>query len=238
MLDAKTVVPLYIQLMEEIEENIRRGLFPPGEKLPAEALMAKQYGVSVVTVRNAVSSLAEKGLIERKQGKGTYVTNSKFTRDIQNIQSFSQRCLHMGIQPGGRMLSNRLVPAGEKMCEQLEVESGSFLVYLSRLRTADGEPVAIENNYFPMKYAFLLDKTLDDDSLLELIKSETGDYVAVSKKRIELCRATDSEADLLGVAQGDPLLYIKSIAYTKDQVPMYVGTQIFNGERCSFYVSS
>ena len=83
--------------------------------------------------KNAVSGLAEKGLIERKQGKGAFVANSKFKKDMKNIQSFTQRCLHMGIRPGGRRLSNQLVPADKKMREQLGVENDSFLVFLSRL---------------------------------------------------------------------------------------------------------
>ena len=96
--------------------------------------------------------------------------------------------------------------------------------------------MAIENNYFPLKYAFLLGETFDSNSLFEFMKDKAGVMVAVSEKWIELCKATTREAELLQLNKGTSLLYIKSVAYTQEKEPIYVGTQIFNGDRCSFYV--
>ena len=158
MLDGKAVTPLYVQLMTEIEAKIMKGVYQPGERLQSESEMAKTFGVSIITVRNAVSALV------------------------------------------------------------------------------DNEPVAIENNYFPLKYAFLLGETFDSNSLFEFMKDKAGVMVAVSEKWIELCKATTREAELLQLNKGTSLLYIKSVAYTQEKEPIYVGTQIFNGDRCSFYV--
>ena len=83
MLDGKTVTPLYVQLMNQIEEKIRCGVYQPGERLQSESEMAKTFGVSIITVRSAVSGLVEKGLVEKKQGKGTFVSKPKFTKDMK-----------------------------------------------------------------------------------------------------------------------------------------------------------
>lgn len=123
-----------------------------------------------------------------------------------------------------------------KLQKQLNLEPGSYVVYISRLRTADGEPVAIEKNYFPVKYSFLLEKQFNDNSLFECLQEEAKVRVASSEKRIELCRATAEEAKLMKVKKGTPLLYIKSVTYTYDREPLYAGVQLFNGETCSFYV--
>lgn len=236
MLDASSATPLYVQLLAEIEGKIRSGEIQAGERLLTEGEMAKAYGVSIITVRKAVSELVEKGLVEKKQGKGTFVRRQKFAKDIKNLQSFSEMCRHMNMVPGGRMLENKLIPADEKVREQLGLEKGAQVLYISRVRTANGEPVAIEKNYFPLKYSFLLEKRFDDNSLFECLRDEAKVKVAVSEKRIELCRATTSEAKLLKISRGAPLLFIKSVAYTQEREPLYAGVQVFNGETCSFYV--
>ncbi len=236
MLDASSATPLYVQLLAEIEGKIRSGEIQAGERLLTEGEMAKAYGVSIITVRKAVSELVEKGLVEKKQGKGTFVRRQKFAKDIKNLQSFSEMCRHMNMVPGGRMLENKLIPADEKVREQLGLEKGAQVLYISRVRTANGEPVAIEKNYFPLKYSFLLEKRFDDNSLFECLRDEAKVKVAVSEKRIELCRATTSEAKLLKISRGTPLLFIKSVAYTQEREPLYAGVQVFNGETCSFYV--
>ena len=152
--------------------------------------------------------------MEKKQGKGTFVRRQKFAKDIKNLQSFSEMCRHMNMVPGGRMLENKLIPADKKVREQLGLEKGAQVLYISRVRTANGEPVAIEKNYFPLKYSFLLEKRFDDNSLFECLRDEAKVKVAVSEKRIELYRATTSEAKLLKISRGAPLLFIKSVAYT------------------------
>ena len=236
MLDGKAATPLYVQLMDELEGKIQKGVFLPGARLQPENEMAKSYGVSIITVRNAVGGLVEKGLVEKKQGKGTFVCKPKFTKDIKKLQSFTEMCSHLGMKAGGKMLENKLVTVDEKTRRLLGLEKGSQVVFISRVRYADNEPVAIENNYFPVKYAFLLEEVFDDNSLFEFMKEKAKVMVAVSEKWIELCKATAKEAELLKLKKGTSLLYIKSVAYTREREPIYVGTQIFNGDRCSFYV--
>ena len=208
----------------------------PDTRLGNHRKLAKQYNVSRITVRRAVDDLVSQGLVEKKQGKGTFICRQKFAKDIKNLQSFSEMCRHMNMKPGGQMLENKLVLADDKIQKQLNLEPGSYVVYISRLRTADGEPVAIEKNYFPVKYSFLLEKQFNDNSLFECLQEEAKVRVASSEKRIELCRATAEEAKLMKVKKGTPLLYIKSVTYTYDREPLYAGVQLFNGETCSFYV--
>lgn len=236
MLDGKAAIPLYVQLMEQLQEDIVSGKYQPGERLQTENEMAKSYGISIITVRTAVGALIEKGLVERKQGKGTFVTKPKYTRDIKKLQSFSEMCISMGLNPGGRMLENKLVELESGTAEKLGQEPGTQGVYISRIRYASGEPVAVESNYFPIGYAFLLNESFDDNSLFACIKERMKVSIARSEKRIEICRATTKEATLLDIKKGDPLLYIRSIAYTGDNQPVYEGKQLINGERFSLYV--
>lgn len=238
MLDAQAVTPLYVQLMNNIEENINNRVFLPGEKLKSESEMAKEYGVSIITVRNAIGALIKKGLVERKQGKGTFISKPKYTRNIKKLQSFSDMCHQMGVVPGAKTLENKLIIPDEKISKMLEIPTGTQIVFISRVRYADNEPIAIENNYFSPKYSFLLGEKFDNNSLFEFIKKKLRTSVAVStsEKRIEICKANQKEADLLNVKRNSSMLFVKSIAYDNDNEPMYVGIQIINGERFSLYV--
>lgn len=236
MLKQDAITPLYVQLMEELETSIRNGVYKPGDKIMTEAEMAREYGVSLITVRKAVGSLMEKGLVVRKRGKGTFVTKPKYSRNMKKLQSFTEMCEQMGVKPGARVLENRLIAADKKVADRLGIEPGSNVVYISRLRLADGEPVQVEKSYFPLKYAFLLEEDLNDGSMFECLKEKAGAKVASSEKMIELCRATAEEAALMDVKKGDYLLFVKSTAYDENGEPMYAGIQLINGDRFSLYV--
>ena len=236
MLKQDAITPLYVQLMEELETSIRNGVYKPGDKIMTEAEMAKEYGVSLITVRKAVGSLMEKGLVVRKQGKGTFVTKPKYSRNMKKLQSFTEMCEQMGVKPGAQVLENRLIMADKKVADRLGIEPGSNVVYISRLRLADGEPVQVEKSYFRLKYAFLLEEDLNNGSMFECLKEKAGAKVASSEKMIELCRATAEEAALMDVKKGDYLLFVKSTAYDENGEPMYAGIQLINGDRFSLYV--
>lgn len=237
MLDPTAATPLYVQLMELLERQIVTGERDPGERLPSEAELARQFDVSIITVRSAVGGLCKRGLVERKQGKGTFVKKVEGTRDIRNLEGFSDSCLRQGIEPGGRMLVNQPVTLSDKTSHALGQPQGAQGIYISRLRFADGKPVAIEKNYFPQQYSFLLGERFDNRSLFQFLKEQAQVSVARADKRIELCQATTEEGKLLQVAAGTPMLFIKSTAYTQSGEPLYVGTQIMNGERFSLQIT-
>ena len=88
MLKQDAMTPLYVQLMDTVEKDIKSGRYKPGDKIMTESEMAKTYGVSLITVRKAIGSLMEKGLVVRKQGKGTFVTKPK-----SNVSRASVRCV-------------------------------------------------------------------------------------------------------------------------------------------------
>ena len=117
----------------------------------------------------------------------------------------------------------------------LSQPAGSQGIYISRLRFADEVPVAIEKNYFPMRYALLLRQRFDNNSLFQYLREQEGVSVARADKQIELCRAAAEETLLLQVETGVPLhslsLFVRSTTYTRTGEPLYVGTQIINGDR-------
>lgn len=235
MLKSKAVTPLYEQLMDKLKDQIGSGYYQPGDQLPSEVDMARRNDVSVITARKAVNELAALGFVEKKQGKGTFVAVPKYWRDYRRIMGFSESCRMAGLTAGSQLLEHKLVVAPDKILSSLGLPAGAQTVFISRLRFVNSQPMAIENNYFSLKYAFLLEELLDG-SLFDILKEKANVIVAKSQKQIEICRATSSEAKLLNISKNDPLLLVKSTAYTETGEPVYVGSQIINGERFTLYL--
>lgn len=234
-LESKTIVPLYQQLMDRLKEQISSGIYKPGDQLPPELEMAKQNNVSVVTARKAVNELAAQGMVEKRQGKGTFVTKEKYGRDFTQIVSFSEACRAMGLRPGSKLLESKLASVDKDIPTSLGISETSSVLYLLRLRYVNDEPVVIESNYFSLEYAFLLDESLVD-SLFTVLWEKKGVRVEKSRKRIGICRATSWEAKQLGLSKNHPLLLVRSVAYTGDDRPVYVGNQIINADRFELMV--
>lgn len=110
MLNQDNIVPLYEQLMNILEHDIRTGKYSPGDRIMTESELSKKYGISLITVRKAISLLTEKGLLIKKQGKGTFVAKPKYSRNIRRLSGFTQMCEQMGVVPGGRMLDTASLP--------------------------------------------------------------------------------------------------------------------------------
>ena len=229
---------LYLQVEEALEERIRAGEWKAGDRIPTERELLEEFGVSIITVRRAVTELCKKGLVEKQQGRGTFVRNSRFVRDSSFLMSFTESCRIQGMKPGARLLKAQLAELDEKTAAALGLLPGGpgqetgpvHGVFLSRLRTADGFPVAIEDSWFGPNYAALLQEDLNDASLYAYLKEHMGVTVARSDKEIRLCEARPEEARLLQIPLDTPLIMIRSTAYTQTGEPLYVGTQIMNGK--------
>lgn len=230
MLKSNVVIPLYEQLMNKLRDEILTGVYKPGEKFPSEIEIAKLNNVSVITARRAMNELAALGMVEKKQGKGTFVAIKKYRRDYRNILSFSESCISKGLIPGSKLLEHKLVTPNQDILDELGLPVGCQCVFISRLRYVNSEPMSIENSYFSMNYEFLLSDPLDK-SLFAVLKEKRNIEITTSRKVIEICRATANEAKLLNVRKNNPLLLVRSTAFSGDEVPIYVCFQIINGER-------
>ena len=235
--------PYYLQIEEALEQRISSGQWEAGSRIPTEKELVEEFGVSIITVRRAVSDLCKKGLLEKQQGRGTFVCRSRFVRDSSFLMSFTESCKSQGLEPGARSLKAEMAkldretaaalgllpedPGAEEAYEEHPLPG----VFLSRLRTADGFPVAIEDSWFGPAYSFLLQEDLNDASLFTCLQAHSGVTVARADKEIRLCAASPEEAKLLRVPMDTPLIMIRSTAYTQSGEPLYVGTQIMNGQR-------
>lgn len=150
---ASSRIPLYYQLENVLREKITSGAYAGGDRLPTEIELIEEYKVSRITVRQALSALADEGLIERKQGRGTYITERKskkrkFTGKIHLTGSLDE-LIEMGMDTPVKVLEMNRVDADLHEAELLQLKVGSPIFRLKRLRLVDGKPYSLILNYLP-----------------------------------------------------------------------------------------
>jgi len=231
---ADSASPLYVQLMDRIRQDILQGVYPTGEKIPAEHMLEERYGVSRVTVRRALQELTGAGLLERKQGKGTFVSAPKPRREHRGVISFHDACREAGLRPGARTLTARETAATEEDRRRLELLPDSRIVEIRRLLTADGTPVILETLRFSMAYAWL--ENAETGGSLYLALREYGIRAEKSLYAFSLARATAEEAELLGLEENGPLMKEEQTVYDQKGRPLHTAVRLIRGDRYTLRV--
>ena len=227
--------PLYRQLIESLRSDIAGGIYPPHSRIPSEAELCEQYGVSRVTVRKALAEMTRDGLLERYQGKGTFVAMPKIRRDLKEVTSFHNCCRMMKCEPGTRVVKVETVTATEDDRECLLLEPAEHQVLsISRLRMADGVPVMLEENRFPMAYLYLKDCALDG-SLYAILREHQVEPGQATHD-IALSYASAAQAELLEVPVGSALLSLHEVIYDRSGHALHISRQLIRGDRFTFRI--
>ena len=168
-------IPFYHQVYLDLRAMIDDGRWPVGHHVPPERELARQYGVSLITVRRALDELAREQRIERNRGRGTFVLAPRIDRDIDEPLSFSEEMHRRGLNPQTRLIAARPEKATERVAGALELEPGSPTLFVERLRVADGDPFLLEQAYLPAeRFPGLLSADLETSSLYQLLSEQIG----------------------------------------------------------------
>ena len=226
--------PLYHQLMQRIADDIEKGNYPVGSRIPPEHELEKTYEVSRVTVRRALAELTAEGLLERKQGKGTFVSTPRISQDLKSIHSFHDSCKKNGVRAGTRVIHVTEIEADATDIADLNLREGDRVVETLRVRSADGEPVALEKNHFSTVYSYLENENLNG-SLYNVLR----DYGVEPKQAthdISMTFATEAQAKLLNIEPGSPLMRLKEVVYDQKGRPLHNSVQLIRGDRFVFRI--
>ena len=142
-------IPLYIQIRERVLEQIKNNEIRMGDKLPAEEEIARESGVSRLTVRRAMDDLVADGLLQRIRGKGTFVVSRRMTRHYSRLTSFYEEAAEQGLKPSSRLLSFAIVSAPPEIAGRLDTASSAQVYAIKRLRILDSHPIAVHQLYIP-----------------------------------------------------------------------------------------
>lgn len=163
--------PMYLQLREILRARIDDGEFVPGSAIPSENELAETYGLHRLTIRNAINTLVNEGLLKPVQGKGVFVVGKKIGRDLEKLTGFHQTMRERNIVPETRVLLKTRRKAGLKYAQILEIDPTDEVYYIRRLCLGEDEPVSIEDIFVPYNRLSNLDEVdLNVFSLYDIYK--------------------------------------------------------------------
>ncbi|HEY2888557.1 MAG TPA: GntR family transcriptional regulator, partial [Candidatus Limnocylindrales bacterium] len=199
-----TYQPQYRQIEQALRERIAS--LGPGERLPSDADLCAEFGVSRMTARNAMERLAADGLITREPGRGSFVAERPAHRRANRLMTFTQEMLRAGRVPSSLVLNREIRPSSNGEAADLGIPDRQPVVHLRRLRLADGSPIALESTVLIGACASaVMTADLTDGSLHETL-GRAGFVLSRGSGTIAAAAAAAAEARLLGILIGDPLL--------------------------------
>jgi len=230
------ILPLYYQLIGIIKRKIRMGSLKPGDKLPSEKEICSKYKISRTTVRQALLSLVNEGLLYRKQGKGTFVARPKLSRNLVKVYSFSEDMKNLGLIPSSKVLEQRIVPATEDLVENLNLKTcKDRVIKFTRVRLANSEPLLIETTYIPYDLVpSLIEEDLEHNSLYSILNEKYQLFFSHAVETYEAISIGRKEANLLKCKPLSPGFFIERITYLEDGTPIEVTNSITRADRCKF----
>jgi len=197
---------LYETVKKGIESEIQKGNFREGQKIPTEAELGAQYKVSRVTVRKAIAELVELKILETKRGKGTYVISRRINHLLLADKSFTDICKENGKVASSKILQISIQRPDKDSQRILKISDDEMIIFIKRVRYADGNPVLIEYNYFAPRYIPLINYDLEDVSIYQILKKDFGMKSLATETTIQISKASAEDARELDIKPNAPVL--------------------------------
>jgi DNA-binding GntR family transcriptional regulator len=232
MVDRSSPVPLYFQVAEQLERAIADGTLTPGDRIANEIALADELGLSRPTMRQAIQTLVDKGLLVRKRGVGTQVVKSQIRRSVE-LTSLNDDLVRAGQEPHTKVLKLELTEADETQAKELQLATGAPVWMLERLRLVGEQPLAVMSNIMPAAVIDLSSADLTRMGLYEHLR-RSGIHIRVAHQRIGAVRAESYAARLLCGRKGDPLLTMQRTAYDDGGRAVELGSHVYRPDLYSF----
>lgn len=204
--------PLYRQVYDSLVKQIAEGAWRPGESLPSEQALAAKLGVSQGTVRKALDTLTVEKLVERRQGKGTYVAEHTQERSLFRFFRLTTPDGSRAVPTSGGETVKRRAARRDELAK-LRLEPGATVVEINRIRFIDGEPTILEKIILPLKLFPDIDRRSPlPNALYTLYQREYGLNIVAANEELRADVARKDEARRLKIEEGAPLLHIERIA--------------------------
>jgi len=216
--------PRSVRVRDELTQRIDRGMLPAGSRLPSEPALAVELGVSRATLREALRALESEGLVRRMWGAGTYVADSRRVANSLDLNfGVTDAIRAAGMEAGIEQAGHSMEPATVSEAARLELQPGSDVLVVERVRTADGKPIVLSRDILPgrliAKRPEIADQMLTR-SIYEVLERELGLVIHHGVASFRPVRADVTVARRLGVPRGELLLAIWQVDYSEDGAPV------------------
>ncbi|HET6567449.1 MAG TPA: GntR family transcriptional regulator [Rhodothermales bacterium] len=223
------------QVSEWLRSQIERGAYRPDDRLPSENELGERFGTSRITIRRALQTLENEGLIYRRQGLGSFVQKPRLRHGLVRLTDFAQDMERAGLEASSRILFHAPVKAEASIALVLDIEVGTTVVRLDRVRLGDGEPVALDRTWLPAFYAQLLEgRDLTHETIYHVLERDYNIPVLRGRYRIEAVNADAEVASALKVPRGRALLLLERTSMTVGDRQVYYQRRYYRNDRAAF----
>jgi GntR family transcriptional regulator len=237
-------VPLYQQIKESLRKEILERRLKEKEKIPSERSLCERFGVSRITVRQALSELLAEGLIERRQGKGTFVAPRKVQQGLARIVDFARTVLDLGLKPSTRITEYKIVPADVVLSRILAIPVSSQVSKLVLLGLGDSEPLVLYTSYFPLSLGAQMFEAAKERtkrglpfSTYDLYKDIRIVMPSQVDQTFEATVADNEISSILKIKKGSPILLVTSIFISSEKSPLEFRRAMYRGDRYKFHIT-
>jgi DNA-binding GntR family transcriptional regulator len=226
-------VPLHEQISAAMRREIRSGAWPAHYRLPSEPDLAESFGVSRGTLRRALRTLIEEGLLVQVRGRGTFVVSAAIEQSIgQELLSLSEGLEREGVAFETRVVASTMDEAPEAIAGLLGLGAERSAFRLRRVMGIDGSPVAYLDNWVRLDLCpGLQDEDFEHESLFGLLEGRYGLRIAVGRRTFEAQAALGRAAEQLEIPVGAPVLYLEQVTYLDDGRPIEYSDVWIRGDR-------
>jgi len=228
VLDKSKAIPVYYQIVKQLQDLITRKVLLPGDVIPSEREFCRELDISRATIRQAINTLVSDGVLYREKGIGTFVAKpkAKLNQLLSRMTNFTNYVLSQDMTPGSKLIERGITPAPPEVSKAMECELGEAVIKVRRLRLADDLPMVIESSYLNlMSCQAVLFADLEHNSLYDTLRTECGLNLSHCHETIELSFCDMEASEHLLIPVGSPIFLLKRMTFTEAGVVEYVVSQ-------------
>lgn len=231
MIDKNSPIPVYYQLKNDFIKKIASGVWKSGECISSERELCEIYGVSRMTIRQAIGELVQEGILTRKKGKGTFVCEQKVNQ--KDMMSFTEMIKQSGRSLETKVVEFEIIDTPEHIQDTFVLDR---LYKITRKRIVDNECIALETVYIPVDYCGHINKEMLSGSLYKVL--EGFGYVITNSNSSIVAVNVDEEIRQLLECEGDsPILKIVSKTFTNTDKLLFVEEAFYKSDKFTLQVN-
>ncbi|MGI9575313.1 GntR family transcriptional regulator [Alloalcanivorax xenomutans] len=227
--------PLYLQIKDQLRRRILEGDYRPHEKLPSESELMSAFGVSRITIRQALRDLHNEGLVFSAQGKGTFVSKPKAVQSVEHLQGFGEAMAAQGYEASARLISIQQLKAPKAVVAALRLGGGDDVVEVTRVRFLNREALSLERSYFPLdigRRLFGMDLSGD---IFPMLENHFAIPLGEASIRIEAALSDQDTRTHLDLQPGEPVLRVERLTHDRRGRPIDFEYLSFRGDSFKYH---
>jgi GntR family transcriptional regulator len=214
-------IPLYGKVEELLASEIALGHLQPGDRLPSEDELLRRFDVSRITVRRAIQNLIQRGMVEIRRGRGTFVLAPVISQELTRLTGFVEDMDAHGRKASARVLSQGVVVANATVARQLGVIKGTRVMRIERVRLADSVPMSFDETYLPLEIGKrIVSNNLRIKPIFALLEEKYGIPLSEAEYGLEAAAAPARVAEALRISEGFPIFRIERTSFTEGGRPI------------------